>query len=280
MSPKVHQKLESFKTNTYLLVREIKENFRQLLEELGMVRVLAGLGLTIGEFTHEVIQFAPSINGDISVLAEQTLDFEGLNSLENLRRTIALFIAYTSYFNATVSANVSRELRPQQIDIVVGDFVKIIRSDLDKSSINLETDFFGFDLVTIPMHQSEWSSILFNLYTNAKKAIKRAKVLGQIRIVGGNENEKVFLEFQDNGDGIPQENEGKIFEAFFTTSSPAGFDAPQEDRLTGTGLGLKIVKDIVQSYSGQIELIKPETGFNTCFRIELPGVNNLQKNGA
>ncbi len=40
--------------------------------------------------------------------------------------------------------------------------------------------------------------------------------------------------------------------------------------ITGTGLGLKIVKDIVSSYRGKIEVVSPKEGFNTCLRIEIP----------
>ena len=49
-----------------------------------------------------------------------------------------------------------------------------------------------------------------------------------------------------------------------------GFDASEDEKLTGTGLGLKIVKDIVQTYGGTVEVVKPETSYATCFRIELP----------
>lgn len=242
-----------------------------------MIRVLAGLGLTIGEFTHEVIQFSPSIMGDLSVLSNQNLNAAGVNSLENLKRTIQLFTSYTSYFNATVSANVSRELRPQQLDSVVNHFRKIIDADVINIGIDFKVEFFGYDLITLPMHASEWSSILFNLYTNSKKAIRRQNVAGKIKIVVGKEEKIVYLEFSDNGDGIPEQNRQRIFEAFFTTSSPIGFDPSENEKLTGTGLGLKIVKDIIQTYGGTIELIKPEPEYSTCFRVELPLATAKQK---
>lgn len=266
-----------FKINAERLVRELKDDFQLLLDELGMLRVLAGLGLTIGEFTHEVVQFSPSIMGDLSVLSNQNLDNNGLNSLENLKRTIQLFTSYTSYFNATVSANVSRELKPQLLDRKVNDFKKIIEADLQKLGIDLTIEIYGYDLITLPMHSSEWSSILFNFYTNSKKAIRRHGVKGEIKIVTGKEEKKVYLEFSDNGDGIPDRNKNRVFEPFFTTSSPVGFDAEEDERLTGTGLGLKIVKDIVQTYGGSIGIIEPEKGYSTCFRIELPLATSNQR---
>lgn len=270
------QQLE-YKSNVQLYVRELRIDIKRLLDELGMTRVLAGLGLTIGEFTHEVIQFSPAIFGDLSVLSEQKLNEEGLNSLENLKRTIKLFTSYTSYFSATVSANVSRELKPQILDVVINRFRDVVQADMKKSGIEFSFDAYGYDLITIPMHSSEWSSILFNLYTNSKKAIKRADVEGRIKIIVGKENGKVYIEFKDNGDGIPDSNKDRIFDAFFTTSTPAGFEAPQDERLTGTGLGLKIVRDIVQSYGGTIEVVKPDIDYVTSFRLEIPAASQKQR---
>jgi signal transduction histidine kinase len=268
----------TYKANIKQYVEGLKQDFQKLLDELGMTRVLAGLGLTIGEFTHEVVQFSPSLYGDLDVITDQQLDVEGLSSLENLKRTIDLFTSYTSYFNATISANVSRELKPQELDVVVSKFKNVISSDLRKLNIELIVETYGYNLFSIPMHSSEWTSILFNLYTNSKKAIKRKNIDGKIRIIIGKENEMLYLEFLDNGDGVPDENKNRIFDAFFTTSTPAGFDATQDEKLTGTGLGLKIVKDIVENYGGNIDLIEPESIYATCIRIEMPLATEKQRN--
>lgn len=269
--------VQDLKNDTKRIVEQLKSDFLLLLDELGMLRVLAGLGLTIGEFTHEVIQFSPSIMGDLSVLSNQKLNESGVNSLENLKRTIQLFISYTSYFNATVSANVSRELKPQDVERIVTHFKSILEGDLNKLNIDFIFEPYGYDLITIPMHASEWSSILFNFYTNSKKAIKRKGASGKIKVVLGKEDSKLYLEFLDNGDGIPEENKKRIFEPFFTTSSPIGFDATEDEKLTGTGLGLKIVKDIVQAYGGTVEVTKAESGYSTCFRVELPLATEKQR---
>lgn len=253
-------------------LRQIRAQLENLLEEMGMLRVLAGLGLTIAEFTHEIIQFTPSINGYIYSLSQLQRDPQGMELLEQLDRTFKHFTSYTSYFNTTVSQNVSRELKPILLIDVVNNFVDVISQDSLKQSIQIKTENFGFDLYTVPMHPSEWGSILFNLYTNSKKAIKRSGNDGRILIICGadEKNNRVYVEFLDNGDGIPEQNRDRIFNAFFTTSTPVSFDSANQDKLTGTGLGLKIVKDIIESYGGKIFLNKAEEGFATSFRIELP----------
>lgn len=258
-------------------VQNIKVKFELVLEELSMLRILASLGLTIGEFTHEIIQFTPAINGYLSKLYEiNNLEEDSLSTLDNLKKSFANFTSYTSYFNSTVSENTSREIKPILINDVVSQFIKTVKDDLIKQNIDIDIDSYGYDLFTTPMHVSEWSSILYNLYTNSKKAIKRETAVGKIRIITGEENGKIYLEFSDNGDGIPSKNKNRIFNAFFTTSSPAGFESTIDEKLTGTGLGLKIVKDIINNYNGDINIIEPESGYKTCFKIELPKATEKQ----
>lgn len=252
-------------------IKSIKEKYYEVIEELSMLRILASLGLTIGEFTHEIIQFTPSINGYIAKLYESNEnDLKTLELLDNLKKTFANFTSYTSYFNATVSENTSREIKPILISDVVDYFKQNINDDLERQNTELLLDSYGYNLYTTPMHISEWSSILYNLYTNAKKAIKRSGNAGKIRIITGEDNDKIYLEIHDNGDGIPEENKTRVFNAFFTTSTPAGFDSTSDEKLTGTGLGLKIIKDIIEGYRGIIKIIVPENNYKTCFRIELP----------
>ncbi len=149
-------------------------------------------------------------------------------------------------------------------------FHNTISNDLGKNGIDFKIDELDFDVVTTPMHKSEWSSILYNLYTNSRKAIKRANVKGRILIEVGVDDTNTFVHFYDNGDGIPDENKSRVFNAFFSTSTPASFDAPNDEQLVGTGLGLKIVKDIVVSYQGSILIIPAKEGYSTCFRILIP----------
>jgi signal transduction histidine kinase len=241
------------------------------IEESEMLRVLAGIGLNIAEFTHEIRQFIPSFNGSINFLIHQNLSEDSKESLLNLKENFNRFKTYTSYIDHTITQNVNREKHPQNLRNLLNEFKSIISFELKSLSISFEEEFYGFDLITRSMHPSEWSSILYNLYTNSKKAIKRANEKnGKIKIICGRENTKVYLEFMDNGDGIPIKNRDRIFDAFFTTSTPAALEASRNDSITGTGLGLKIVKDIILSYNGDIYVMEPESNFKTCIRIEVP----------
>lgn len=249
---------------------EIIKKLENLIEEAGMLRVLAGLGLTIGEFTHEMKQFHSSVYGHISKLNQLNLSIEAQNCVSEIKTDFDNLFSYTDYFGTTISQNTNRKKSPIDLLAVLDRFHNTIKNDLEKNHIEFKLDAYDFDVTTIPMHGSEWNSILYNLYTNSRKAIKRANVAGEILVEVGVDGDYLFVNFLDNGDGIPKENENRVFNAFFSTSTPASFDAPNEEQLIGTGLGLKIVKDIIISYNGSICVVSPNKGYSTCLKITIP----------
>jgi signal transduction histidine kinase len=251
------------------------------LEEAEMLRVLAAIGLNVAEFTHEIRQFIPSFNGSINFLLHQNLETEAKESLRNLKDNFNRFKTYTAYIDHTITQNVNRDKQVNNLPKIIEDFHRIIVKDLLSENIEFNVEYYDYDLYTHPMHPSEWTSILYNLYSNAKKAIKRAKPeVGKIQLICGKES-KLYLEFMDNGDGIKREIEDRIFDAFFTTSTAVSFNAEKNELVTGTGLGLKIVRDILKGYNDEIFLTTPEPSYSTNFRIEVAPAtaNELDKYG-
>ncbi len=251
----------------------VKEDVKEKIEELAMMRVLAGLGMTIGEFVHELQQFTPSFKSNLTFIRRNNTNENIKDALQGLENSFTRFRTYTSYFDKTISRNALRELEPVNIRYAAKDFITTIQADADKSNIKLELDIKDYDLTTCPMHPSEWSTIFFNFYTNAKKSMRRAKIDNkQILISTYEDRGKVCIEFSDNGEGIKENYKYRIFDAFFTTSQPNINGVGGE--LTGTGLGLKIVKDIVDAYNGLIYVAQPLPNYKATIKIEIPKHKN------
>ena len=247
---------------------EEKEETQKLIDENNMLRVLGGTGLVIGEFIHEIKRFEPSFSADISILRSRLAGNDALlEKVDEMEEKLNTFNSYTAYFDRTISRNVIRELEPINIKEQVNAFYQNVKNDLRRSHIIMSEPLYeGKGLVTVPMHPSEWMSILFNLYTNAKKAMK-GKDDRRILIRCWKSDGKVYLQFSDSGKGIPDEDRENVFNAFFTTSSPVGRG---NDNYSGTGLGLTIIKEIVTSYSGDILVVDPYEDYKTTFQISIP----------
>jgi len=65
--------------------------------------------------------------------------------------------------------------------------------------------------------------------------------------------------------GVSKEIENRIFNAFFTTTDPSQNDLSAK----GTGLGLKIVDDIAESYGGNVIVSEQSADYNACFKFSI-----------
>ncbi|MEZ4228117.1 MAG: ATP-binding protein [Polyangiaceae bacterium] len=106
--------------------------------------------------------------------------------------------------------------------------------------------------------ETRLSQVLLNLLVNAAQAIPDERD-GRISIVSSVDGGEVCIEVKDNGVGIPPELVDRVMDPFFTTK-PVG---------VGTGLGLSVCKNIIESYSGTLE-VESKLEVGTTMRIRLP----------
>ena len=111
------------------------------------------------------------------------------------------------------------------------------------------------DLPRVRGFAGELNQIWGNLIDNALDAVSES---GRVDVLAGRHNGRICVRISDNGSGIPAEIRDRIFDPFFTTK-PAGL---------GTGLGLDIVRRLVQHNDGTID-VESEPG-RTEFRVTLP----------
>ncbi|GIS79486.1 MAG: hypothetical protein CM1200mP14_10520 [Gammaproteobacteria bacterium] len=121
------------------------------------------------------------------------------------------------------------------------------------STIALFEQEIALDLPPVRARASELKEVLINLLENARVAVTEG---GIVRILGNQINGRVVLAVVDDGTGIPEELLPRIFEPQFSTRS------------TGAGLGLPIVKRIVESWGGTVE-VDSATGQGTTVSVFL-----------
>jgi signal transduction histidine kinase len=128
-----------------------------------------------------------------------------------------------------------------------------------KDRIRLELDVVDEDgrpTIGLKAFPTLLAQAFVNLFANAAQAIEGA---GKVMVRARRKGERVHIEVEDTGPGIPAEHRARLFEPFFTTKGVAG-----------TGLGLALAYAYVEKHGGTIEAAKTEPGKGALFVIDLP----------
>ena len=163
----------------------------------------------------------------------------------------------------------------QQIDVMssiaaaFSDFAKMPKQRKETIEIigvvKMALDIFNEEYVSfypiekelyVNLDKTQLIRIVTNLIKNATQAVEEEKK-PKIDVKVFCKKEKIFIEVSDNGKGIKQEVEHLIFEPKFTTKT------------SGMGLGLPMIKNIIEAYDGSINFISIE-GKGTVFTVILP----------
>lgn len=137
---------------------------------------------------------------------------------------------------------------------LVEDILRLIRFELQRQSIVLETEFAELPLVEADPNKLK--QVVINLLMNAAQAMNgEGRIMLRTACCGNG----VELVISDNGPGIPGELLPSIFDPFFTTK-PEG---------SGTGLGLYLCRNIVREHGGEI-IVESLPGNGATFRVRLP----------
>ncbi len=147
---------------------------------------------------------------------------------------------------------------PVDLDVIVRDVVSMLRGAGKLRRLELITTVGEGLQVTV--NRTRIEQILVNLIVNAVDAIgenQPGTITIDVRPTG--DEKRVVCTVTDTGTGIPPDQLDKIFQPFFTTKP--------EDR--GTGLGLPVAREIVQSYGGNLT-VASAVGTGTTFTFDLP----------
>ena len=118
--------------------------------------------------------------------------------------------------------------------------------------------------VVVNVDREQLSRAVINLIKNGIQAIPEDKQ-GEVKIALSADENKAVISVADNGTGIPDELQEKLFTPSFTTKT------------SGMGLGLAIVKNIAENFLGRV-WFETEIGKGTTFYLEIP-VNKNDNSG-
>ena len=146
------------------------------------------------------------------------------------------------------------------------DVADLVRSTLESYRFEIEQNGFQFeekidnDVPQLWMDREAIARSLLNLVNNAVKYSGTEKYLG-VHLY--RHNGSVHLEVVDHGIGIPAKEQVKIFEKFYRVGDPVVHNTK------GSGLGLSLVRHIVQAHGGKVA-VESEPGQGSKFIISLP----------
>jgi signal transduction histidine kinase len=209
--------------------------------------------------THELKSPIASAKLHLQTLKKHDLDKEkqlqlldtAINDNERLNQLVDK-ILLTSRFDSG-----NYKLHKQDIDVG-----SLIESIIASSAAGKKTHNIVFDIpkgIIFPVDQLAFSSIVQNLIENAQKYSPEGS---PITVNLKKSDKTLFLSVSDNGIGIPDKEKGKVFKKFYRSGS-------EETRNTkGTGLGLFIVKYLVEKHNGKIA-IKDNHPKGSIFEVSL-----------
>ncbi len=242
--------------------KELQIRQRQLVQS----EKLAALGTLLAGVAHELNNPLSNISTSAQILAEE-IEEGDLDFKKNLLKQIdtqtdkARDIVRTLLEFSRV-----KEFHKENINLkhLMNETMHLIKSQVGKGveiSIEIPED------ITVNVDKQRMQQVFLNLIKNASDALEKS---GHIWLTAQRSQSKkgnvVEIMVEDDGPGIPEDMREKIFEPFFTT----------KDVGKGSGLGLYVVHDIIESHGGELKL-ESSTGSGTTFIIWLKDERGEEK---
>lgn len=172
-----------------------------------------------------------------------------VESVKNLKQTIVDITDITAEMD---SKNLEKGLAKINLELILGDVKTSLKDKINESKAKITTEF---DILEIKFLRRKIRSIIYNLLSNAIKYVEKGKV-PEIVIKTEKLDKHILLTVQDNGRGIPADKHDAVFARY----ARIGND------VEGTGVGLFIVKSMVEDSGGKIE-VESSLGKGSTFKV-------------
>ncbi|MFC1726880.1 nitrogen regulation protein NR(II) [candidate division KSB1 bacterium] len=229
----------------------------KLKEEVEKSKTLAALGEMSANVAHEIRNPLAGIGGYAALLERD------LEDKDPRRQLVKKIIEGVSSLNkiATNLLFYTRPMRPslriENISYILEEVLNWVQMEVEqeKREIQIVRDFSRTDYLAC-IDPEIFMQVFLNIFKNAVQSIDSSGKV-EVKVKDIKETNRIAIEISDTGIGMDEEIKGKIFNPFFTTRSD------------GTGLGMAIVKKIIDSHGGEITL-ESEVGKGTRFLIKIP----------
>jgi PAS domain S-box-containing protein len=236
-----------------LMERELQEAQYRLSE----AEKLAALGRLTSQIAHELNNPIYGIMNSLELLKGE------VNSQSPKRRFLDMSLEETSRIADLLRKMLSfskpdeEEKKPTDVNRIIEELTTFLARQLRDHNIKVEKALDP-DLPELMASPNQLRQVFLNMILNARTAMPYG---GMLRLETNREGENVVARIKDTGVGIPQEIQGKIFEAFFTTQD--------RTKKRGVGLGLSVCYGIVKEHKGEI-MVESEVGKGATFSVILP----------
>jgi len=227
---------------------------KEMEQQIEKNKRLAFAGEMAAGFAHEIRNPLASISGPIQMLSKDLrLDQTDRKLMQIILRGKDRLEGFVKDFLLLARPKQS-ERKDIDIKVIIDDVLESLRFSPEWNE-NIEVIRNLSDQTGIYGNKAEIRQVIWNLVLNAIQAMPDG---GRLKIET-TPDEKKYLEIliSDNGCGIEEKNQDRVFEPFYTTKE------------TGTGLGMAIVNRIVESHMGKI-IIKSKPGKGTDCMVLLP----------
>jgi len=257
--------LSSLARSAALAIENARAHRRMLAAEEGLrsAEKFSMLGELAAGLAHEIRNPLTSIKVLFGTLCKlQNFAPESQQDAEMINKQIARLETIVDGFLSTARAQVApMQQKAVDVNATVDESMLLLVSSANEGT-RLIIDLCEKELF-VRGDPTQISQVVYNLVLNAMQAVEKR---GRIHVTTGRmptENghtPEVFLEVADDGPGLPDSVQLKLFQPFVTTKK------------TGVGLGLSIVKRIVEAHGGRLEVESPRTGMGhgALFRAVLP----------
>ena len=217
----------------------------------------------IAVLSHELRTPLNAINGWVHILKRRGITPEGLRGLEAIERNVQAQTRIISDILDVSRINSGKlQLERQWIDPaeLVRSSILALEFSAAEKQLRIETDLAGAPSQAW-LDPGRFQQVFWNLMTNA---VKFSESGGVVQVSLERRGSRMRLEVRDQGQGIEPAFLPHLFDPFSQS------DAPGNRRHGGLGLGLSIVKHLVDLHEGEVCAISDGPGRGTTLRVELP----------